>query len=366
MSRCVFIFLFCLSHFTLAQRNVSSNRYDSLVRSLKKSLSDTLTIKLYHLLSAHVAESNPEQVLFYEDSALTIARRIKSAKYITITLTNIGSHYRKVSEFQKSYSFVLEALNASPRSSKWFGQTYLESSITLLRMTYLDSAMEYVMMGLDLVRKYPDASLEGSFYNVIGNIKREENDYEAALDNYIKAVKLFEQQKNLRGLTQALSNVGNIHNLMDDTDRALDYAIQSLEAAKAANIKSSIAYSYRLMGRIYRKQKKPDEALKAYRNAADIFRASLSKRELGETQVSVGNIYFDKGQFANAQKEYREGIKVLKSIPDTLNMTYGYIALGETSVNLKEYQKAKDYFDTTILLATKKNISRSSWTPTAY
>ena len=63
-------------------------------------------------------------------------------------------------------------------------------------------------MGLEHVKKYPDASLEASFYNMIGNIKREQNDYKGALDNYIKAVKLFEQQKNLRGLTQALSNVG--------------------------------------------------------------------------------------------------------------------------------------------------------------
>ena len=288
MARCVFAFLLCLTQFTFAQRNVSTNRYDSLVRAVKKSSSDTLTIKLYHLLSAQVAESNPKQVLFYEDSALAIAKRINSAKYITITLTNIGSHYRKISEFQKSYSFLLEAFNASPRSSQWLGQTYLESGITLLRMTDPDSAMAYLLMGLDHVKKYPDASLEASFYNMIGNIRREQNDYKAALDNYIKAVKLFEQQKNLRGLTQALSNVGNIHNLMDDTERALDYAIQSLEAAKAANVKSSIAYSYRLMGRIYRKQKKPDEALKAYRNAADIFRASFSKTRTGRNTGKRG------------------------------------------------------------------------------
>ena len=157
MARCVFVFLLCLTQFTFAQRNVSTNRYDSLVRALKKSSSDTLSIKLYHLLSAQVAESNPKQVLFYEDSALAIARRINSAKYITITLTNIGSHYRKVSEFQKSYSFLLEALNASPRSSQWLGQTYLESGITLLRMTYPDSAMTYLLMGLHHVKKYPDA-----------------------------------------------------------------------------------------------------------------------------------------------------------------------------------------------------------------
>ena len=93
------------------------------------------------MLSAQVAESNPKQVLFYEDSALAIAKRINNAKYITISLTNIGAYYRKISEFQKSYSYLLEALAASPPSSQWLGQTYLESGITVLRMTYPDSAM---------------------------------------------------------------------------------------------------------------------------------------------------------------------------------------------------------------------------------
>jgi len=116
MFRCVFVYVFCLSHLTLAQRNVSTDRHDSLVRAVKASSSDTLTIKLYHLLAAQVAESNPKQVLYYEDSALAIAKRIKSEKFIAITLTNIGSHYRKISEFQKSYSYLLEAMKASPPS----------------------------------------------------------------------------------------------------------------------------------------------------------------------------------------------------------------------------------------------------------
>ena len=155
MARYVFVFLMCLTQFTFAQRNVSSNRYDSLVRALQKSSSDTVTIKLYHMISAQVAESNPKLVLLYEDSALAVAKRINNTKYITISLTNIGSHYRKISEFQKSYSFLLKALAESPPSSKWLGQTYLEAGITLLRISYLDSAMTYASWGLEHVEKYP-------------------------------------------------------------------------------------------------------------------------------------------------------------------------------------------------------------------
>ena len=308
-------------------------------------------------MSAQVSESNPPQALLYEDSALAIARRINSAKFITVTLTNIAAHYRRVSEFQKAYKLLHEALVVSDSSSSWLGQTYLETGITLHRMSYSDSAMKYLTRGLYFVGKYPDAHLEASFYNMIGNVKREQNDYEGALDNYITAVKLFEQQKNLRGLTQALSNVGNIHNLMDNKDKALTYALQSLETAKAANVKSSIAYSYRLLGRIYRKQGKPDESLTAYKNAQELYQSLLSKREVGETRVSVGNIYFDKAQYANALNEYRAANKILKTIPDTLNMTYGYMAVAETYVQLKQYQKAKGYLDTTIRLSSKKNIT---------
>lgn len=356
MTRCVILWFCCLVQFAFAQTNSSRNRHDSLYRELKQSTTDTSTIKLYHLLAKRSVEDNPHQALLFEDSALVIARKINDPKYISITLTNIGSHYRMISEFQKSYMNLLDAIKASPPSALWLGQTYLEASITLLRMSYLDSAMAYVTQGLDHIEKYPNGFLEASFYNMTGNIRRQENKYEEALDNYIKAVKLFEQQGNLRGLTQALSNVGNIHNLLGNSESALDYAQQSLETAKAANVKSSIAYSYRLLGRIYRKQGKLDDALKAYDNTMELYRALGSKRDLGETQTSIGNIYFDKGQYNEALNEYQSAINIQKSIYDTLNMSFAYLAVGNTYLELNQYKKAKAFLDTAIIISTKKNI----------
>lgn len=356
MTRCVILYFCLLVQFAVAQTNSPEKHYDSLYKELKRSRSDTSTIKLYHLLAKQSAEDSPNRALLYEDSALTIARKINDPKYISKTLTNIGSHYRMISEFQKSYAHLLDAINVSPPSSPWLGQTYLEAGITLLRMSNTDSAMTYVTLGLDHIEKYPDKDLEASFYNLLGNIKRQENKYVEALDNYIKSVRLFEQQRNLRGLTQALSNVGNIHNLLGNPDRALDYAQQSLETAKAANVKSSIAYSYRLLGRIYRKQGKLDEALKAYNSTMELYRALGSKRDLGETQTSMGNIYFDKGQYDNALTEYLSALSNARSIDDTLSMSFAYLAAGNTYMELKRYKNAKAFLDTALILSTKKNI----------
>ena len=115
MTRCVTLYFCCLIHFAIGQTNSPGNNYDSLYKALKRSSSDTSTIRLYHLLARQSAEDNPKHALQFEDSALTIARKINNPKYISITLTNIGSNYRMISEFQKSYDYLLDAVAVSPR-----------------------------------------------------------------------------------------------------------------------------------------------------------------------------------------------------------------------------------------------------------
>lgn len=350
-----FCFLMSLAGLASAQQQQTASRFDSLRSALKAPGSDTTAIKLYHLLAAEVSEDKPLLALAYEDSALVIAKKLKHPRHIAVTLTNIGAIHRKVSDYGKAYPCFQEAIAISPPSSPWLTQTYLEAGIALLRMSHLDSSLHVLEQGMALVEKHPDVYLEASLYNMMGNVKREQNQYEQALALYIRSIKLFEHIDNPQGLTQALSNVGNLHNLMGNTDKALGYALKSLEMAKVAGVKSSVAYSYRLIGRIYRKQGKPDSALGAYQQAAEIYRQILSRRDLGETGYSIGNIYYDKQDFGQALKHYRQSLSVLKTIPDTFMMSYVYVAAGMTEDARKKFGQARAYLDSGILLATKKN-----------
>ena len=249
------LLLGCLTFIT--QQGLSQ-RYDSLQKAIGNSKSDTTSIQLYHLASEEIGLDDSAAARAYEDSALHIARSLKSPRHISITLTNIGAIYRNRSEFAKANTYYKKALEASPHFSPWLGETYLEAGISLLRMTELDSSLAVLQEGILFVKEHPDLQLEASLYNSLGNVKREQNRYEEAIDLYIQSLKIFEERHDLKGQTQALSNISNIHNLIGETDKALDYAKQSLETAKAAADKSSVAYSYRLLGRIYRKQNKPD------------------------------------------------------------------------------------------------------------
>jgi signal transduction histidine kinase/DNA-binding response OmpR family regulator/predicted negative regulator of RcsB-dependent stress response len=353
---CSIIVYIILPGIGIAQPDALKHRYDSLYRQLRLTSSDTTAIKCYHMLAELISQSDPGKALIYEDSALQIARKLKSPKHIAMTFTNIGSHYRHLSEYPRAYENFREAIKASPPLSAWLGDTYLEAGIVLLRLSRLDSATYYATAGLDLVDRYPDAYLEASFFNLLGNIKRQENKYEEALDNYIKSAKIFEEHHLPRGLTQALSNVGNIQNLLGHTDKALEYALQSLETAKSINLQSSIAYSQRLLGRIYRKQGKSEEALRAYKEALTIYRSIGEKRECGETQSSIGNLYFDMGKFDFAVAEYRSALGAFRTIGDPLNISYVYLSTGNTYMMLKQYNLTRAYIDSALQLARENKI----------
>jgi signal transduction histidine kinase/DNA-binding response OmpR family regulator len=330
---------------------------DSLQSILKNTSADTSRINLYHKLAdATLPEEGPVAIA-YEDSALMIANRLGDVEHRAVTLTRIGALHRRMSDYTTAYPFFLQALNISPKGSKWLRSTYLEAGNTLLRMTQVDSSLHMLEHGLALEKEYPDENIRGALYNMMGNVRRVQNKYEDALSMYIEAIKLFEKQKNIAGLTQAQSNAGNIHNLLGNTEKALEYALQSLETAKESKVKSSIAYSNRLLGRIYRNINKPEDALRSYEDAIAMYREMKSIRDIGETRLGIGNIYYDLKKYHEAMRQYKEALRWTKSIPDTLLTTYIYVAAGMTQLTMKNYWAARRYTDSSIVMSTKKGLA---------
>lgn len=332
---------------------------DSLHRILRRPSSDTSRINLYHKLADATPPEEGLVAVAYEDSALAIADKTGDVELRAVTLTRMGALYRRMSDYTKAYPCFLEALKISPEESKWLRATYLEAGNTLLRMTQIDSAMHMLEKGFALEQRFPDENIRASLCNMKGNVLRVRNRFEDALSLYIEAIKLFEKQKNLAGLTQAQSNAGNIHNLLGNSDKALDYAIQSLGTAKASKVKSSVAYSNRLLGRIYRNVGKPEEALRSYEEAIAMYREMEAVRDIGETQLSIGNIYFDLQKYDNAMTHYMEALRSTKIIRDTLLMAYSHVAAAMSQLMMKNYKVARQYVDSSIVLAKKKGIASS-------
>jgi signal transduction histidine kinase/DNA-binding response OmpR family regulator len=291
------------------------------------------------------------------DSALRIARKSSDAQLVMRALTVLGNIYRENSMNERASGLYKEAVASIAKNDPALADTYLQAGITLLRRTLHDTAMVVLEEGMVLAKRSDNKIMIASLLNVMGNIRREQNQFEPALGYYLESVKLFEELHDNPGLAQALSNVGNLHNLMNQPEKAVAYAEQSLTISRAAGLKSSVAYAHRLIGRIRRKQGNLDEALRSYQEAITLFTALGSRRDVGETHISIGNIYFDQEKLDAASREYANALKIVKQIPDTLLLAYAYSALGQSLVVLNRHSDAARYLDSAITVARKKALT---------
>ena len=66
-------------------------------------------------------------------------------------------------------------------------------------------------------------------YNYIGNLYKNRNDYNKALENFQKALKIEEEQDDKSGISGTYNNIGIIYRLMGDYAKSLEYFQKSLE-----------------------------------------------------------------------------------------------------------------------------------------
>lgn len=341
---CVLLFVHGSGQITIAQQ------IDSLLQLLDKSTSPELTIQLHQQLAELATDENT--ALDYHRKALAIARQAQNSNLIAEAYTSLGKYHRQRSDYLLAIPIYKNALSAiSDSTNPILLDTYLELGIAYLRLSRFDSAEFHLRTGLDIISEHPDPHTEASFYNMMGNLMKDKNDYKEAITFYLKATEIFEQSGDDDGLTQSLSNIGNLQNLLGDYDKALDYALKSLAIAEKINKQPSIAYSNRLLGRIYRKLGQFDEALLAYDRALQVYQSSGAKRDVAETLTSIGNIYYEKENLEKAKTNYLKSLRISKTISDSANMAYSYSALGFASYELKQNKGAILYFDSAIRVA---------------
>lgn len=346
----LFLFGFCLVSGLAAQGEF---RIDSLQSVLKSTTSDTAQIRIYHLLSLETKQ-DLERAAHFEEQALAIATKTGDRTRISNCLAHIGTLYRNQSGYRKSIPYYKKSIAAAENTdAAHLANVYLELGIAYLRITQLDSSQQALEAGLVIARKYGDLKTVAGIYNSLGNVRKDENNFKAAIDYYLKATDLFQKLRDDAGLTQALSNVGNVQALMGNYDKALDYAQQSLDIAKTIDKKSSIAYSNRLLGRIYRKIRKYNEALEMYDNAIKTYQELNAKRDAGETYLNKGNIYYEMENFPMALHQYFESLKIVRAIADTANMVYAYSAIGMAYDEVNNHKRAFRYLDSALVFSEK-------------
>lgn len=301
MKHILFVFCFLLAHHLTAQKR---ERLDSLLRIEKHFTQDTIDVKNYIKAAQLIRKINYDSALFYCDLAIKTSLLIKNndyyarsvmekfytykskispgagidslrryyqddiirneKKYFQSVCQELGAGYRKLGEFDKSITFLFEALKLAEElndNKKKFNaynslaNTYSQSGnikkfpVDIKRaLDYYDKAFEFADKGNKSVLSMISNNQGSTWYN-FGLITKDSSMLKKSLLYHTRALAYRIMTKDSSGLAESYNNIGSVCNALSENFQLyfyLDEGLKNYEQSVciARKIKSNLFYSY--------------------------------------------------------------------------------------------------------------------------
>jgi two-component system, NarL family, sensor histidine kinase UhpB len=352
--------LFWLTFFALIFLAVSfdllarSGKEDSLLQIVRENRNESSTFRALKTLGELNEKTNIQKSTFYYRRALSFPFHLEYSKEFVQVHNSLGELYQTLGKYDSSLLMYRQALSIAQKFNyeNEIAQTYQGIGLNFMRQSQYDSAKEYMRLALALWTKAGKPLKQAAIYVNLGNVFLDETNYTEALNQFIKAEKIYEGPVGDKmGLSKALGNIGNIECILGNYDQALDYTQKAMKLSEDTGNELNVAYCHRLMGRIFRKKSDLGKALKEYQEANKVYRKREDHRNESETYQNIGNIYFDLHQFQNALSEYQKSLSIAHHISNKSSMAYCFSGIGFALYELKKSDLAIAYFDSSMTIA---------------
>jgi len=248
-------------------------------------------------------------------------------------------------------SSLLEQLNTTTNDSvliyttKQLGYYYQHSN--------QDKAISYFEQGLNTAQKLKDSLQMANIYYSIGYTYGVKQEIPDALNNYLKAIRIYKDMKDYYRQVNTYMGIANLY--MSDKD--VENQIKYLNEAEAVigKSKDSIQLSnvYSLRGVIYDQRKLYDSALVYLNKSLDVAKLTRDPNAIGSALTNLGLTYKHIGNAALALEYYDEAIDIYEKAKDTLVLSIIYNNIGSAHSQEGNIRKGEEALKTSIKYAEK-------------
>ncbi|CAM1344583.1 exported hypothetical protein [Tenacibaculum amylolyticum] len=193
-------------------------------------------------------------------------------RYLLTTLFFFVTFLSKAQEISDTIANLQEKIKSTKsRNEK------IQSMLTLAELQYdRDFAMskELLADAFNLIGEKKDSASQKQLayaYVVGGVIKRREGLYPKALENYLKAKRIYNDFNDEQNVSDVLHNMAMVYRYQKEHQKAIDLYKKSIAVKESLNDIHGIGAGYNMMGISYRHIKKLDSALVFYNKAKSLF-----------------------------------------------------------------------------------------------
>jgi len=213
-----------------------------------------------------------------------------------------------------------------------------------------DSAIYFYGEGLELSKELHNDTFEAKCLNKIGVLKFNSGDYETAITNLYKALKIFERYQDKDRILRCLQYLGMAYNQQSMFDQALDYTKQSLVIAREKGDIISEAVSLGTIGSVFYSQSRYNDALENFQQALHMMEQAHYQPGIADALNNVASIYEQKKNFEKALEFHFRSLALQKELNDNSGIAASYNNIGRVYQGMKKYPVAIQYLDSSIAL----------------
>ncbi|RKS03513.1 tetratricopeptide repeat protein [Flavobacterium sp. 102] len=285
---------------------------DSLKKVIRITKIDTSKVNIYNQLSFEFKESNLDSAFFYAQKAVNLSEKIKYNNGLANGYINQGNTNIILGNYK-------EARNAFEKAKNTFEKLLKD-----------DEKNKSIKNGL--ARSY--ASL--------GVIFSQESNYYAALENYQKALHIYQEIDQKNSVSKAYNNIGVVYKSQGNKIKALEYFEKALKIQKEIG-EPTVPVTLTNIGVIHFEQNNLTKAISYYNQAEKIFKYSDNLRGYALLNNYLGDYYKKQNNLAKAIVYYNQALTMYESLQNKFGASLALYNLGQLYYEQNQYDESMNF-----------------------
>jgi len=288
------IFIIGISTVGIAQNKET----DSLKRVLRVAKTDTAKVNIYNHLADKFKNSYPDSIHYYAQKAISLSLKINYIPGLASADLNNGNF----NIISGKYAVAL---------------THFKSAQSRYELLLEENPEDKTLLN-GLARAFAS----------IGVVYTQQSNYYLALENYQKALYLYQQIGQQPNISKALNNIGIIYKSQLHYLKALEYLRKAHKIQHAIG-EQNAPVTLTNIGVIYFETGKYTEAFRYYSQAEKDFRESDNKIGQALLENYLGDYHKKQGDSVRAMEYYRKSLNLYEAMQNTFGASLALYNIGK-------------------------------------
>lgn len=248
-----------------------------------------------------------------------------------------------------AYEKFKNAYRAAVKIEYYKGQIYgLHGQCkSLIFLNEFDSSLYYAKFALRVADKSKDPSLQIQSHNVLAGVLSYMSEYDKAAEEYYLTYKLAKKHDELKAIV-ACANLGHVFNMVGNYVKSREYSERAYKQAVENQDTSIALMTLNLIGLADYHEHKFKDAIRHYKEALPLAQSYGDIQRESQIYFNLSNVYMELKDYDKALDYYLKAIEITKSSESYFSVATNFLALADIYVSSGKLLEAAPIIDSSM------------------